>query len=266
MDNIMDNQWNRGLNLTLEEYETDNSTSDDFPSNFDWEIFDDRPNFKMMGLAFGLVFGVAWPGLLLLLFRLFGYIFIGLTFGYGREFANATFFQWADEVAKNVLWALDQGGCFWYPFYVTSVTLGCIVGRLAGSEYVLNHANFLKESNMTWAEILVEKQAIIDNEFMSQIIAIVLLVFFLIMFSASVCSKVCTKRNRYAQSDVALGQESEIPFSNEESQTPNSNQEFQTPNSSQESQNPNSNQEYQTPISSNQESQTNEECYEQTFC
>ena len=42
---------------------------------------------------------------------------------------------------------------------------------------------------MTWAEILVEKQAIIDNEFMSQIIAIVLLVFFLIMFSASVCSK-----------------------------------------------------------------------------
>ena len=53
MDNIMDNQWNLGLNLTLEEYETDNSTSDDFPSNFDWEFFHERSNFKLMGLQIG---------------------------------------------------------------------------------------------------------------------------------------------------------------------------------------------------------------------
>ena len=68
---------------------------------------------------------MAWPGLLLIFLRFLGYAFIGLTFGYGREFANATFFQWADEVAKNVLWALEpEYGCLWYPFYVTSVTLG----------------------------------------------------------------------------------------------------------------------------------------------
>ena len=53
MDNIMDNQWNLGLNLTLEEYETDNSTSDDFPSNFDWGFFHERGNFKMMSLILG---------------------------------------------------------------------------------------------------------------------------------------------------------------------------------------------------------------------
>jgi len=247
MDNIMDNQWNLGLNLTLEEYETDNSTSDDFPSNFDWEFFHERSNFKLMGLQIGMLFGVFWPGILLILLRLVGYAVIGLTFGYGREFVNATFFQWSDEVVKNFEWLFSQGDnlsfCLCQLFYLPSLAIGCIVGRQVGSMYVELHANFLEKSNMTWAEIQVEKQAINDNEFISQIIAIVLLGFFMILSAAIVCSIVCPKRRN---GFFVLSQESEIPFFNEDSQTPNSNQESQTPNSNQESQTPNSNQESQT--------------------
>ena len=125
------------------------------------------------------------------------------------------------------------------------------MGRQVGSMYVELHANFLEKSNMTWAEIQVEKQAINDNEFISQIIAIVLLGFFMILSAAIVCSIVCPKR----RTGLFLSQESEIPLFNDESRTSNSNQESQTPNSNQESQTPNSNQESQTP-NSNQESQT----------
>ena len=126
------------------------------------------------------------------------------------------------------------------------------MGRQFGSIYVELHANFLEKSNMTWAEILVEKQAINDNEFVSQIITIVLLVFILILGSAILFSAFCPKRRN---GSFVLSQESEIPLFNDESQTPNSNQESQTPNSNQESQTPDSNQESQNP-NSNQESQT----------
>ena len=104
MDNIMDYQWNLGLNLTLEEYETDNSTSDEIPSNFDWEFFHERDGLRMMGLSFGLVLGVFWPVIFFALLKLAGYAVIGLTLGYGREFVNSTFFQWSDECVKNLDW------------------------------------------------------------------------------------------------------------------------------------------------------------------
>ena len=107
------------------------------------------------------------------------------------------------------------------------------MGRQIGSLYVEIHANFLEKSNMTWAEIQVEKQAINDNEFISQIIAIVLLGFFLILSAGIVCSIVCPKRRN---GFFVLSQESEIPFFNEDSQTPNSNQESPISNSNQESQ------------------------------
>ena len=130
MDNIMDNQWNLGLNLTLEEYETDNSTSDEIPSNFDWEFFHERGGLRMAGLAFGLVLGVVWPLLFFVLLKLAGYSVIGLTLGYGREFVNATFFQWSDECFKNFEWFFTQiNGGLMYLFYVTSVALGKDVFR-----------------------------------------------------------------------------------------------------------------------------------------
>ena len=99
------------------------------------------------------------------------------------------------------------------------------MGSQFGSIYVELHANFLEKSNMTWAEILVEKQAIDHNEFVSQIITIVLLVFILILGSAILFSAFCPKRRN---GSFVLSQESEIPLFNDESQTPNSNQESQT--------------------------------------
>ena len=131
MDNIMDNQWNLGLNLTLEEYENDNSSSDEIPSNFDWEFFHERGGLRMMGLSFGLVLGVVWPVIFFALLKLAGYAVIGLTLGYGREFVNSTFFQWSDECVKNFEWFFKQahGGKMLYLFYVTSVILGKNVFR-----------------------------------------------------------------------------------------------------------------------------------------
>ena len=75
-----------------------------------------------------MLFGVFWPGILLILLRLVGYAVIGLTFGYGREFVNATFFQWSDEVIKNFDWVHSQGEnlgfCLCQLYYVPSVVLG----------------------------------------------------------------------------------------------------------------------------------------------
>merc|ERR550534_3247493 len=204
-----------------------------------------------MSLILGMCFGMFWPVILLILLRLVGYAVIGLTFGYGREFVNATFFQWSDEFIKNFDWLFSKEVII-YPV-IPSFALGCILGSQFGSIYVELHANFLEKSNMTWAEILVEKQAINDNEFVSEVITIVLIVFILILGSAIVFSVAyCPKRRN---GSFVLSQESEIPLFNEESQTPNSNQESQNPNSNQESQTPNSDRESQTP-NSNQESQT----------
>ena len=72
--------------------------------------------------------GVGWPLILWILFRLLGYSVIGLTFGYGREFVNATFFQWSDEVVKNFEWLFSQGDnlsfCLCQLYYLPSLALG----------------------------------------------------------------------------------------------------------------------------------------------
>ena len=72
--------------------------------------------------------GIIWPGILLILLRLVGYAVIGLTFGYGREFVNATFFVWSDEIFKNFEWVASQGEnlgfCLCQLYYVPSVALG----------------------------------------------------------------------------------------------------------------------------------------------
>ena len=63
-----------------------------------------------------------WPVILLILIRLVGYAVIGLTFGYGREFVNATFFQWSDEFIKNFDWLFSHHSII-YPF-IPSFALG----------------------------------------------------------------------------------------------------------------------------------------------
>ena len=143
------------------------------------------------------------------------------------------------------------------------------MGYQFGSIYVENHANFLEKSNLTWAEIQIEKLKITDTEYFYMRAACVIIGLVVIMYAIGTCFLFAPKRNRRALNDLSLSQESDpqfpysnqesqTPISNQESQTPDSNQESQTPNSNQESQNPNSNQESQTP-NSNQESQTNEE-------
>ena len=51
-----------------------------------------------------------------------GYAVIGLTFGYGREFVNATFFQWSDEFIKNFDWLFSKEVVI--VFFVPSFALG----------------------------------------------------------------------------------------------------------------------------------------------
>ena len=86
---------------------------------------------RMMGLAFGLVLGVLWPGIIFYLLNIVGYSVEGLTFGYGREFVNSTFLQWADEIVKNFDWFFKQvnGVFLFHLFYVSSLTLGKEVFR-----------------------------------------------------------------------------------------------------------------------------------------
>ena len=85
----------------------------------------------MMGLAFGLVLGVVWPGIIFYLLNIVGYSVDGLTLGYGREFVNSTFLQWSDEFVKNFDWFFKQkyGAFLFHLFYVSSLTLGKDVFR-----------------------------------------------------------------------------------------------------------------------------------------
>ena len=85
----------------------------------------------MMGLAFGLVLGVFWPGIIFYLLSIVGYSVDALTLGYGREFANSTFLQWSDEIVKNFDWFFKQvnGVFLFHLFYVSSLTLGKEVFR-----------------------------------------------------------------------------------------------------------------------------------------
>ena len=165
------------------------------------------------------------------------------------------------------------------------------MGHQFGSISVENHANFLEKSNLTWAEIQVEKLTITDTDYFYMIAACVIIGMVVIMYAIGTCFLFAPKINRRARNDWSLSQETDpqvfqtafqttnsnqespILNSNQESQTPISNQETpilnsnqesqmnqesQTPNSNQESQTPDSNQESQTP-NFNQESQTNEE-------
>ena len=85
----------------------------------------------MMGLAFGLVLGVFWPGIIFYLLNIVGYSVDGLTLGYGREFVNSTFLQWSDEMVRNADWFFKQkyGVFLFHLFYVSSLTLGKEVFR-----------------------------------------------------------------------------------------------------------------------------------------
>ena len=137
------------------------------------------------------------------------------------------------------------------------------MGHQFGSISVENHANFLEKSNLTWAEIQVEKLTITDTDYFYMIAACVIIGMVVIMYAIGTCFLFAPKRNRRARNNLSLSQETDpqvfqTPNSNQESQTPISNQETPILNSNQESQTPDSNQESQTP-NSNQESQTNEE-------
>ena len=152
------------------------------------------------------------------------------------------------------------------------------MGHQFGSISVENHANFLEKSNLTWAEIQVEKLTITDTDYFYMIASCVIIGMVVIMYAIGTCFLFAPKRNPRARNDLSLSQETDpqvfqTPNSNQESQTPISNQETpilnsnqesqmnqesQTPNSNRESPIPDSNQESQTP-NFNQESQTNEE-------
>ena len=69
-----------------------------------------------------MCFGIFWPVILLILLKMVGYAVIGLTFGYGREFVNATFFQWSDEFIKNFDWLFSKEVVI--VFFVPSFALG----------------------------------------------------------------------------------------------------------------------------------------------
>ena len=134
------------------------------------------------------------------------------------------------------------------------------MGHQFGSISVENHANFLEKSNLTWAEIQVEKLTITDTDYFYMIAACVIIGMVVIMYAIGNCFLFAPKRNRRARNDLSLSQETDPQVFQTPFQTPilNSNQESQTPISNQESQTPDSNQESQTP-NFNQESQRNEE-------
>ena len=83
------------------------------------------------------------------------------------------------------------------------------MGRQVGSLCVELHANFLEKSNLTWAEIQIEKQAITDSEIFYMIVASVLIVIVMIMYAIGTCFLFAKRRNRYARNDESLTQETD---------------------------------------------------------
>ena len=57
---------------------------------------------KLMGLAFGIFVSLTWPVIVWILLKLVGYVVIGLTFGFCRQFVDSTFFRWADKMGAGV--------------------------------------------------------------------------------------------------------------------------------------------------------------------
>ena len=60
-----------------------------------------------MGLAFGIFVSLTWPVIVWILLKLVGYVVIGLTFGFCRQFVDSTFFRWADKMGDTFSQILD---------------------------------------------------------------------------------------------------------------------------------------------------------------
>ena len=55
-----------------------------------------------MGGGIGMALGAFWPLILWTLLKFVGYVVIGLTFGFCRQFVDSTFFRWADKMGAGV--------------------------------------------------------------------------------------------------------------------------------------------------------------------
>ena len=75
----------------------------DFPSI----IFFERPNLRWLGGAIGFFVSLTWPVIVWILLKFVGYIIIGLTFGFCRQFVNSTFFRWTDRMGVTFSQLLD---------------------------------------------------------------------------------------------------------------------------------------------------------------
>ena len=81
------------------------------------------------------------------------------------------------------------------------------MGHQFGSISVENHANFLEKSNLTWAEIQVEKLTITDTDYFYMIAACVIIGMVVIMYAIGTCFLFAPKRNPRARNDLSLSQE-----------------------------------------------------------
>ena len=60
-----------------------------------------------MGGGIGMALGAFWPIIVWILLKFVGYVVIGLTFGFCRQFVDSTFFRWADKMGVDLHQLLD---------------------------------------------------------------------------------------------------------------------------------------------------------------